>query len=156
MENRKPLNPSEFFSYITKPLSPSDIDLWYKANNILPEKSQLFLDFVESLLLTVKDTYLGYDVLNNEQDIINHFNWCWNKVIKSFLMEGIEFIPRGEHYDYFWAFFEESFYDTYNQEDVIDKATYFFTNIFVMDRIKSKSELDIYTDLYKTMDSGLI
>ena len=55
MEKRTPLNPSEFFSYITKPLNASDIDLWYKANNIIPEKSELFLDFVESLLLTVKE-----------------------------------------------------------------------------------------------------
>lgn len=48
-----------FFNYITKPLNPEDVDIWFRANNIIPEKLELFSDFSHSLYLIVVETYLG-------------------------------------------------------------------------------------------------
>jgi hypothetical protein len=42
-----------FFNYITKPISPEDVDKWFRGNNIIPEKMELFSDFCQSLNLLV-------------------------------------------------------------------------------------------------------
>ena len=47
-----------FFNYITKPVRPEDVDVWFRSNNIIPEKLELFYDFTYSLNKTIVDTYL--------------------------------------------------------------------------------------------------
>ena len=52
-------------------------------------------------------------------------------------------------------FFIESFYgDRFDL--VINKVDKFFSALFRISDRKTKSELDIYTDLYKTLDNNLI
>ena len=48
------------------------IDTWYRAHNIILEKSELYYDFLSSLLDLIDETYLGSDVLVSDDDIINH------------------------------------------------------------------------------------
>jgi hypothetical protein len=85
----------------------------------------------------------------------NHFKWCWSKVVSNLEKEGIRFNESGEHFDYFLNFFLESFY-SYDSTLVIDKVDKFFSTLFVIKDRKTKSELDIYTELYKTLDNNLI
>ena len=40
-----------FFNYITQPVKPEDVEKWFKGNNILNEKLELFSDFSHSLNL---------------------------------------------------------------------------------------------------------
>ena len=101
-----------FFNYITKPLNPEDVDIWFRVNNIIPEKLELFSDFSHSLNITIVNTYLGEDNTPNEtkivmssDDNIKHFDWCWGKIITNFEKENINFNSEGEHYDYFRSFF---------------------------------------------------
>ena len=85
-----------FFNYIAKPMLPEDVDIWFKVNNIIPEKMDLYYDFSFSLYYLVLDTYLG-DEKNNEtkitlsdEDKIKHFEWCWDKTIEDFNKENIQ------------------------------------------------------------------
>ena len=59
-----------FFNYVTKPLNPDDVDIWFRVNNIIPEKLELFSDFSNSLNVTITDTYLGEEPKSNETKII--------------------------------------------------------------------------------------
>jgi len=79
-----------FFKYISKPIPSDDVDVWFKINNIIPEKMELFSDFSYSLNMLIVETYLGENntsetkiVLSNE-DVEKHFQWCFNKVIDNF------------------------------------------------------------------------
>jgi hypothetical protein len=106
-----------FFNYIAKPMLPEDVDIWFKVNNIIPEKMDLYYDFSFSLYYLILDTYLG-DEKNNEtkitlsdEDKIKHFEWCWDKTIENFKKEEITFNRKGDHYDYFLSFFTEIFYN---------------------------------------------
>jgi len=154
MEDKRRFSPIEFYRYVSEPVSQKDLDIWFKANNIVQEKSELFFYFIKSLYLLVDKTYLGSDVIKDEESK-NHFNWCWTKVINNLEKEGIKFNIQGEHLDYFWNFFLESFYNNDNTL-VIDKVDKFFSTLFVINDPKTKSELDIYTELYKTLDNNLI
>jgi hypothetical protein len=149
-----------FFNYISKPLQPEDVDVWFRVNNIIPEKMELYSDFTISLNNLIIDTYLG-ESENNETKITlteiddkNHFEWCWDKLLENFTKENIHFIKRGEHYDYFDSFFDETFY---NQKDIKVKNSIgdFFVDLFDYNKSFTKSDLDMITTIYKLLDKQI-
>lgn len=150
-----------FFNYITKPLSPDDVDVWFRANNIIHEKMELFSDFTHSLNRIVIETYLGETPPSNEtkitltkEDKIKHFEWCWNKTVSNFSKEGILFESSGEHYDYFKTFFEDIFYN--QEEDKIrNSISIFFHDLFDKEKAFTKSDLDMIITIYKILDKNL-
>ena len=79
-----------FFNYISSPLNYEEVDIWFRSNNIVFEKMELFCDFTISLTIIINDTYLGgknageVQVEMTDEDNLNHFNWCWNENIKNF------------------------------------------------------------------------
>jgi hypothetical protein len=149
-----------FFNYISKPLQPEDVDVWFRVNNIIPEKLELYSDFTHSLNNLISNTYLGESEVNetkivlSEDDDRNHFEWCWNKTIDNFGKESIKFDKRGEHFDYFESFFGETFY---NQKDAKVKSSigFFFTDLFNNEKTFTKSDLDMVTTIYKLLDKYL-
>jgi hypothetical protein len=143
-----------------KPLKKEDVDLWFRVNNLIVEKVELYYDFCETLHLIVRNTYLG-DSSDNEtkismgsEDIKNHFDWCWKKTIQDFKKENIFFKEEGEHYDYFYKFFYEMFYEQ-NKKQIKDTISEFLENVFDIDKIFSKSDLDILTSTYKILDRNM-
>jgi hypothetical protein len=149
-----------FFNYISKPLQPEDVDVWFRVNNIIPEKMELYSDFTLSLNNLIIDTYLGVSENKETQitltdiDDKNHFEWCWDKVIDNFAKENIFFTKKGEHYDYFDSFFDETFY---NQKDVKVKNSIgdFFEDLFDYNKSFTKSDLDMITNIYKLLDKQI-
>jgi hypothetical protein len=144
----------EFYEYLTEPMNENQIEVWLKANNIIPEYSELFYDFVMGLYYLVDMTYLGDDVISTNDDKKGHFNWCFNKIIDDFEKENIIFTSKGQHYEYFWSFFEDAFYSEDTRETTTNIHA-FFKNIFNLKGRKTKSELDMYTDLYKILENAL-
>jgi hypothetical protein len=149
-----------FFNYISKPLLREDVDVWFRSNNIIPEKLELYSDFTHSLNNLIFNTYLGESEVNEtkiiltEDDDRNHFEWCWNKTIENFDKENIKFDKKGEHFDYFESFFGETFY---NQKDNKVKSSigFFFTDLFNNEKLFTKSDLDMITTIYKLLDKYL-
>lgn len=149
-------------NWLTKPMSEEDIDIWFRANNIIPEFLELFKDFCFSFYLLMCDTYLGdsHGDFNEtkigvtHQDNENHFDWCWDKTIFNFEMENIIFKFTENDKDYFKSFFFEIFYNPKNR--MIKKGIYdFFEQIFDENRPMSKSDLEMLTDIYKTLERSL-
>ena len=150
-----------FFNYVTKPLSPEDVDVWFRSNNMVIEKIELYHDFTRSLYDLMMDTYFGHDNKNNETKIImsdddneKHFKWCWIKLLNNFKKENIEFTEEGEHYDYFESFFDEIFY---NQKETIIRESVgdFFTELFDINRGFTKSDLDMITSIYRALEKNI-
>ena len=101
-------NKLSFLAYINNPMNWETISMVYTKNNIKYEKCELYSDFVQSLLITVFDTYMGDDVTPIDEQT-NHFNWCWGKTIECFSDEGFLFNNQNL-YDYFLEFSFEVFY----------------------------------------------
>tara|TARA_R110000787_G_scaffold60171_3_gene136356 strand:+ start:1259 stop:1735 length:477 start_codon:yes stop_codon:yes gene_type:complete len=154
MERRR-LLPEEFLNYITEPISSDEMSLWVKVNNINVEKSELFCDYLDSLYGVILDTYLGEDIIKSETEKKGHFNWCWDKTINNFKKENIVFRKEGKHYVYLWNFFDESFYQHTNNEEHIRKLRSFLGALFTLYINKTKSELDMFGEIYKILDDSL-
>ena len=150
-----------FFNYITKPLNPEDVDLWFRVNNIIPEKLELFSDFSHSLNIVICETYLGEDthsvetkITLSDEDKLNHFDWCWKKTVDNFKKENITFNGKGEHYDYFKSFFDEIFYN--QKEDSVRKSiSNFFNDLFDLNKPFTKSDIDMISSIYKLLDKNI-
>jgi hypothetical protein len=102
----------------------------------------------------IDETYLGPDVLYNETDQRNHFSWCWNKTIENFNREKIYFKDKGNHYEYFWNFFFEAYYLTKLDGKQTRIGEYFY-KLFDFSYKKSRSELDVLTEVYKLLEQNL-
>jgi hypothetical protein len=147
-------NGESYLEFITSENYKQQIDIWYKAYNISREKTELFYDFVVSLYELIDDTYLGSDVIKTEEDQRNHFNWCWDKTIESYSKEKINFKERDSAYLYFWNFFLEAYY--YMQyEDTTIRINEYFNILFSFKHRKSRSELDMLTEIYKLLEQNL-
>lgn len=144
----------EFIEFITTESYKNQIDIWFRSHNISREKIDLFHDFVISLYETIEETYLGPDVMFNEEDQKGHFTWSWDKVITNFTKEKIYFKERGIHYEYFWNFFLEAYYYT-KIDDIIIKIRDYFDRLFGFNHTKPKTEIEVLTEIYKILDQNL-
>lgn len=150
-----------FFNYISKPIPTDEVDIWFKMNNILPEKLELFSDFSLSLYELIVSTYLGETSNSNEtkismteEDNKKHFLWCWNKILQNFNKEGLKFNLEGEHFIYFQTFYEDTFY--YQKEEKMKKSLQEFLNsLFDIKKPFTKSDLDMINVIYKMLDNNL-
>jgi|TARA_R110001592_G_scaffold214974_1_gene468043 hypothetical protein len=152
----------QFFNYLSKPMKKEDVEIWNSANNIIPEYCDLFEDFSFSLYYLVTSTYLGFShegsnvtkIGVNNTEKINHFNWCWHKTIENFSKESIIFNFSKDDYNYFESFYMEIFYDQ-SDRSVRNALETFLKDLFNRKRIISQSDMEMFTDLYKTLERSL-
>lgn len=143
-----------YLDFVSSENYKHQLDIWYRAYNISRERTELFYDFVVSLFDLIDTSYLGPDVLQLEEDQRNHFTWCWDKTISNFNKEKIEFKERGTHYEYLWNFFLEAYYFVQLDGNEIRISEYFY-KLFDFKHRKTRSELDILTELYKLFEQNL-
>ena len=151
-----------FFNYITKNLDPEEVDVWFKVNNIIPEKMELYYDLSYSLYLLIQKTYLGsYEdnsetkVVMSQEDNVKHFKWCWKKTLDNFKKENIIFDEEGEHYNYFFSLFSEIYYNQ-NKENIRNSIDVFFNDLFSREKPFTQVDLDLIYNIYKSLDKNLM
>jgi hypothetical protein len=149
MENRE-----GYLEFVSSESYKHQLDVWYKTYNISLEKTQLFYDFASTLHQIIESTFLGIDVINTEIDQKNHFTWCWDKLLENFTKEKIQFKERGSCYHYFWNFYLEAFYFT-KMEDKTVRIDEYFYKLFSFTHRKTRSELDMLTEVYKMLEQNL-
>jgi len=145
---------------MSKPVPFSEVEIWFSVHNMIPERIELFGVVFTSLAYSIIDTYFGEDnyetkVVMSESDKKNHFDWCWDKLIKDFENENILIDSDGEHKEYLWNFFLDSFY-TQPQVNIREAIPEFIEELFNLEKPFAKSDLDILTELYKTLQNKVI
>jgi hypothetical protein len=145
----------ELIEFVCKPMKKEDVLLLYRVNNVIPEKTELYLDFIKTLYRTVTSTYLGDDVMGGK-DIKKHFSWCWNQVLLSFKKEHIYFEDNTEMYSYFNSLFTECFYEEEDKsEDNIKTLMDFWETTFTYGTTKTRSDMETFFDVYKLFDKSI-
>ena len=143
-----------YLEFVSSESYKHQIDIWFRTYNISREQIELFYDFLVSVFDLVESTYLGSDVLKYEQDMKNHFTWCWEQTIASFDKEKIYFKEKGGCYEYFWNFFLEAYYFPQYLNEIVRIKEYFY-KLFDFTYRKSRSELDMFTEIYKKFEQNL-
>lgn len=151
MGNRK----KEFIQKIHKNLTENELHLFYNKHNIVFEEVDLFRDFVVNLTYLIGNTYLG-DSITPPNKQVSHFNWCWEKNIKDFKKENIQFKDKGSHYSYLLKYFNETFYIKEDKNLSIKLIIKFWMTIMTYIPSKNMRDLGVLLNLYKLMHKNLI
>jgi len=146
-----------------KPVNHDDVEVWFNVNNMIHEKRQLFSDFTFSLYHLISSTYLGDDLDNtsetklvlSQEDKLKHFDWCWKKTLDNFLKENIKFNVKGEHREYYEKFFMDLFYNAENKS-ISENIVKFFEELFYEEKMFTKSDLDMLTEIYKLLNKNIL
>ena len=152
-----------FYSWIMKPVNHDDVEVWFNVNNMIYEKRQLFSDFTFSLYYLISSTYLGDDLDNtsetklvlSQEDKLKHFDWCWKKTLDNFSKESIRFDVKGEHREYYEKFFMDLFYNAENKT-ISENIVKFFQELFDEEKMFTKSDLDMLTEIYKLLNKNIL
>lgn len=146
-------NGRKFMNYIINPLEMSRIDKIYREYGIIFERADIYRDFILSLNNLIQDSYLGDDVMNEDDKKI-HFDWCWNKVCEDFSILGVYFTDNQEVYTHFKIFFWKHFYDITNKkESEYPKSIELVYNyIFNYNQVKKLVDVDKFISIYLAFD----
>ncbi len=145
-----------FYNWMSKPVPANEVEVWFQVHNIIPEKVVLYGDIFLSLSKIILETYLGEEtsetrITLTDDDITNHYDWCWKKMLNDFELENLKIQREGEHKSYMKVFFDDSFYRQESSEmrRAIPK---FIEELFDLEKPFAKSDLDILTEIYKLLD----
>jgi hypothetical protein len=139
-----------FLGYVRTPLNGNRLDKIYKDNGVVYERVALYNDFSKSLISKILDTYMG-DKYTTSIQRNDHYDWCWNKTIEDFSIEGINFKYSIDLYDYFYHFMLFYFYEDGEKIDYtsIKKSLFsLWDYILGYSTNKTLSDVDTFLEVY--------
>lgn len=140
----------KFKSHLNSTASENAVKMMIKKNNVLRNKYEIYRKFIFALVDTVYDTYLGQDCVYREEDIVNHFKWCFNHTAKQFKDSKMKFAENTILLNYFREYFKTNLYLSYEQRD---NDLDYFDKMFNMDNANMKNgQLAAFMDLYVLFD----
>jgi len=123
---------------------------------IVKDRVEIYKDFAMNLLYYIYNYYIDRESLNADEDIHNHYVWCFNKVCAEFKQEGIDFSNNEELREYFYAYYHHQFYLADGNQDVsIEYFEKFWNNIFEIDKQKNKNIINILVEIYNIYDKSI-
>lgn len=124
---------------------------------IVKDRVEIYKDFALNLLFTINHYYIDYESINTDEDINNHFNWCFNRVCDEFLLEDIDFRKNKELREYFRAYYYHNYYKPSPTQDT-SLAYYerFWRTIFEIEKQqKNKNLINILIEIYTVFDKSI-
>jgi len=123
---------------------------------IVKDRVEIYKDFAMNLLYYIFNYYLDKESLSVDEDIRNHYLWCFNKVCEEFKQENIDFTQNKELKEYFFAYYYHQFYKVNNNQDIsIGYYERFWKNIFEINNQKNKNIINILIEIYKIYDTSI-
>lgn len=126
---------------------------------IIKDRVEIYKDFTMNLLYYIHNYYIDKESLSADEDIRNHYSWCFKKVCDEFLLENIDFTKNIVLKDYFFAYYYHQFYkidvNNYNQDTSLQYYEKFWKNIFEFDKQKNKKIINILIECYNIFDKSV-
>lgn len=121
---------------------------------IIKDRIEIYKDFTYNLLSYIYDYYLDKETLSLDEDIRNHFLFCYNKVCNDFLKEEIDFRDNDDLIEYFYTYYYHHFYKAESEVDM-EFFTNFWDTIFNVDKPKNDNTLKVLIELYQVFDRSI-
>jgi len=123
-----------------------------KINFLISERLGIFNDFTIALTHMICDFYVDKDSLDNDEDVTNHYNWCYNRTCKIFQNEEIDFSDNDDLRNYFYSYYYERFYFADEQDEKLHYIN-FWTNIFT--NSTSTEIITVLKELYEVFNYSI-
>lgn len=122
--------------------------------NLIKDRVITYHDFTYNLLSYIFEYYLDKETLGKDEDIRNHYMFCYRKTCIDFLEEGIDFNDNSEIIEYFFVYYYNHFYKA-NPQPPKDFFIKFWEDIFDLNKPKKKNVLNILIELYCLFDESI-
>lgn len=121
---------------------------------IIRDRVEFYKDFTINLLHHIYNYYLDKEVLSLDEDIKNHFMFCYKKTCDEFLEEGIDFSDNKKLIEYFYTYYYHHFYKT-EKNVPIEHFLKFWRGVFDVDKQMNKSVLKMMVEIYAIYDESI-
>lgn len=127
-----------------------------KKYTIVKDRVEIYKNFTMNLLYYIVDYYIDRETLNNDEDIYNHYSWCFKKVCDEFKLENLDFTKNKELKNYFYKYYYDQLYTANNNQDTtLSFYEKFWNNIFEIDKQKNKNIINILIEIYNVYDKSV-
>ena len=123
-----------------------------KKYSIVKDRVEIYRDFALNLLYYIHEYYIDKETLSEDEDIYNHFRWCFKKVCDEFIEEGLDFSQNEELKEYYYAYYYHQFYRATNSLEHFEK---FWKSIFEIDKQKNKNLINVLIEIYNIYDKSI-
>lgn len=125
-----------------------------QKQTIIKDRVEIYKDFAINLLNYIYEYYIDKESLNDDEDIYNHYSWCFNKVCDEFNEENINFKENKELKEYYYSYYYHQFYRKETQHSLkVYKS--FWNNIFEIDNQKNMGLLNLLIEAYVIYDKSI-
>lgn len=124
--------------------------------SIIKDRVEIYKDFTLNLLYYIYDLYLDKQTLSLDDDIYNHYSYCFRRVCDEFKQEGIDFSGNEELKDYFYGYYYHQLYKS-TGENIPPLKAYedFWKTIFNFDKQKNKNIINVLVEIYHIFDESI-
>jgi predicted transcriptional regulator len=125
---------------------------------IVKDRVEIYKDFALNLLYYIQHYYIDRESLNSDEDIRNHYNWCFKKVCDEFMKEGIDFSKNKELREYFYVYYYHQFYKIVGipgHDTSVEYYEKFWKSIFDIEKQKNKNIINILIEIYNIYDKSI-
>lgn len=122
-----------------------------KNHIVVKRRLNLYLDFIINITYKIHTTHPGFDCLYEDEDINNHFNWCYKSICEQFMEQNVNFYKNNDIKKMLYDFFYEKLY-TVNKINSLSSYLMMWNNIF-SDR--SKKNIAMMYSLYENFDKTI-
>jgi hypothetical protein len=125
-----------------------------KKYNIVRDRVEIYRDFTFNLLYYIYYYYLDKQTLSADDDIYNHYSWCYRKVCDEFKEEEIDFSKNEKLKEYFFTYYYHQFYRS-NDDPSLKYFENFWKSIFEIDKHKNRNTINILIEIYTIYDESI-
>lgn len=126
-----------------------------KNSLILKQRIKLFSEFSIELIKRVNDTYPGSEGIDNN-DMLNHYNWCFDVNSNVFMKQGVNFKNNIEVRDYFLDILIKSYYNIDDkQKDIACISIIKSLNILFSTNITDSNNISILSSIFKKFNKSI-
>ena len=126
---------------------------------IIKDRVEVYKDFTFNLLYTMQKYYVDRESLSEDEDIRNHFLWCFNRVNEEFKKEELDFSGNEELKQYFFIYYYHQFYlideERFGHDGSLEYFKEFWNEIFDIKNQKNKNILNVLIELYAIFDKSV-
>lgn len=122
---------------------------------ILKQRTILFKDFSVELVKKINDTFPGSEGLN-DNDVLNHYNWCFDVISNVFQKQGVYFKDNQEIRDYFLDILISSYYsiDDNKKEIATNNIIKSLISLFSTN-ISTSGNANLLNDIFKKFNTSI-
>jgi len=121
---------------------------------LVRDRVNIYRDFTINLIMYIFEYYLDKETLKLDEDIHNHFKFCFNKVCDEYLKEGINFKENSELLDYLYQYFYHQFYKS-EQVEKMDYYVKWWDDVYAVDVQRNNNVLRLLVEIYLLFDKSI-